>query len=80
MRANRTHDLRAMIRHCEGEGAAMEYDLNDLSFVERMLGELPSCVFFKDRDCLKRANDTLGHAMGDNYIRSVKALWSLHQH
>ena len=29
----------------------MEYDLNDLSFVERMLGELPSCVFFKDRDC-----------------------------
>lgn len=29
----------------------MDYNLNDLSFVERMLAELPSCIYFKDRDC-----------------------------
>ena len=29
----------------------MEYDLNDISFVERMLAELPSCIYLKDREC-----------------------------
>ena len=29
----------------------MEYDLNDISFAERMLAELPSCIYLKDREC-----------------------------
>lgn len=33
------------------EGAAMDYELNDLDFVERTLGALPSLIYFKDRDC-----------------------------
>ena len=29
----------------------MDYDLNDIEFVERTLGALPSLIFFKDRNC-----------------------------